>query len=51
MKPIQQPIEGSHPPKEDVPGPPATSAVAGEGKGEPDGEKSGIEADEDPAQP
>jgi hypothetical protein len=37
MNPIQQPIEGSHPPKEDVPGTPATSANAGEGKGEPEG--------------
>lgn len=36
MKPIQQPIEGAHPPKDDVPDAPATSAVAGEGKGEPD---------------
>jgi hypothetical protein len=36
MNPIQQPIEGSHPPKEDVPATPATSANAGEGKGEPE---------------
>lgn len=35
MKPIQQPIEGAHPAKEDVPDTPATSANAGEGKGEP----------------
>jgi hypothetical protein len=35
---IQQPIEGSHPPKEDVPATPATAANAGEGKGKPDGE-------------
>ena len=32
---IEQPIEGAHPPKGDVPDPPATSAVAGEGKAEP----------------
>jgi hypothetical protein len=38
MKPIQQPIEGAHPPKEDVPETPATSANAGEGKGEPEGD-------------
>ncbi|MDO6414873.1 hypothetical protein Q4F19_10820 [Sphingomonas sp. BIUV-7] len=37
MNPIAQPIEGSHPPKEDVPATPATSANAGEGKGEPEG--------------
>jgi hypothetical protein len=37
MNPIQQPIEGSHPAKEDAPATPATSANAGEGKGEPDG--------------
>lgn len=37
MNPIQQPIEGSHPAKEDVPENPATSANAGEGKGEPEG--------------
>jgi hypothetical protein len=38
-RPIMQPIEGSHPPKADVPAALATSAVAGEDKAEPaDGE-------------
>ena len=38
-QPILQPREGSHAPKADVPGPIATSATAGEDKGEPaDGE-------------
>jgi hypothetical protein len=38
-QPIMQPIAGSHPPKADVPGPLATSAIAGEDKAEPeDGE-------------
>jgi hypothetical protein len=38
-QPILQPLEGSHAPKADVPGTIATSAIAGEDKGEPaDGE-------------
>jgi len=48
--PIQQPIEGSHPPKEDVPVEPATSANAGEGKGEPTGGAELSEAEEVAAQ-
>jgi hypothetical protein len=43
MKPIQQPIEGAHPPKEDVPGPPSTSAIAGEEKGDPDGPQDDVD--------
>ena len=35
-RPIMQPLEGSHPPKADVPDPLATSATAGEDKAEPD---------------
>jgi hypothetical protein len=35
-RPILQPLEGSHAPKADVPGTIATSAIAGEDKGEPD---------------
>lgn len=35
--PIEQSVEGAHAPKADVPGPPATSAIAGEDKGEPAG--------------
>jgi hypothetical protein len=38
MKPIDQPVEGAHASKQDVPDP-ATSAVAGEGKGVPADEK------------
>ena len=42
-QPILQPLEGSHAPKADVPGAIATSATAGEGKGEPaDGENHHI---------
>ena len=38
MKPIDQPVEGAHAPKHDVPDP-ATSVVAGEGKSAPDNDK------------
>jgi hypothetical protein len=48
--PIQQPIEGAHPPKEDVPIEPATSANSGEGKGEPAGGAELSEAEEVRAQ-
>ncbi len=44
--PIQQPIEGAHTPKEDVPETPATSANAGEGKGEPEGDDKLSEEEE-----
>lgn len=46
MNAIQQPIEGSHPPKEDVPATPATAANAGEGKGKPEGEIERSETEE-----